>query len=123
MLLLLLLIREYFELIMVEYIFDVEVFDCVVLEEAVVVIEDLVAVEVAGFLLFEEFILKSLFFTVDMLVEEDVVMLILLFGVLLNVDAMVVVVWVTTAVNFVNNYVCLVLFVLKLTCNTRLPNV
>lgn len=29
----------------------------------------------------------------------------------------------TAAVNFVNNYVCLVLLVLKLTCKTRLPNV
>lgn len=29
----------------------------------------------------------------------------------------------TAAVSFVNNYVCLVLLVLKLTCKTRLPNV
>lgn len=55
--------------------------------------------------------------------EEEVVTFFLLILFLFIVDDKVVVVRETTAANLVNNYVCFALFVLKLTCNTRLPNV
>lgn len=100
--------------------------DCVFVE-AVVVFDGLLFVEVlvkVAVVAVEAEDFKSLFFAVvRLLKEEEFPIFTLLFKVLLNVDAKVVVVWVTTAVNFVNNYVCLVLFVLKLTCNTRLPKV
>lgn len=101
------------------------VFDCVVVD-AVEIVDKVLVEEEFGIVVVvvEESVFNSSLFAVVTLAEEDVVVIfILLFRVLLNVDAKEVVVWVTTAVNFVNNYVCLVLFVLKLTCNTRLPNV